>query len=393
MASWILGSLVVLGVSLVLLMTWQQLRRLRQRIDREGSSLPPVSVLKPLKGVDADLERNLETFYALDYPEYELVFGVQEASDPALPVARRVADRHPLITSRFAIGGAEVGLNPKVNNLAGILQHCRHDHLWISDSNVAVEPTVLRGMMHRLTDDVGLVTSFIRGVGGRGVGGALEALQLNTFVMGSVAAVDSSTDRVCAVGKSMLFRRAELEAVGGFSELGRYLGEDQILGEAIRGLGTKVVVSSQPIDNVLGEMSVAQFAGRFLRWARIRRRISRGGYLAELLVNPLPAAACLVALEPSWTTAMVALGVVALVAACGFVVERRLDIRRPLLAYPLLTVIRSMVVAVLWLVPFFSSTVEWRGRTYRIGHRTLLCSDRSRAAAEIDELAPEEAAA
>jgi hypothetical protein len=85
--------------------------------------------------------------------------------------------------------------------------------------------------------------------------------------------------------------------------------------------------------------------------------------------------------------------VVALVSACGFVVERRLDIRRPLLAYPLLTVIRSMVVAVLWPVPFFSSTVEWRGRTYRIGHRTLLCSDRSRAVAEIDELAPEEAAA
>jgi hypothetical protein len=138
---------------------------------------------------------------------------------------------------------------------------------------------------------------------------------------------------------------------------------------------------------------VQQFASRFLRWARIRRRISLGGYLAELLANPLPTAACLVALEPSWTTSVMALGALAIVSLCGFIVERRLDIRRPLLAYPVLTMIRSMVVAVLWPVPFFSSTVAWRGRTYRIGHRTLLDSHGSLAVPEIDELAPEEAAA
>jgi hypothetical protein len=115
--------------------------------------------------------------------------------------------------------------------------------------------------------------------------------------------------------------------------------------------------------------------------------------VAELLANPLPAAACLVALEPSWTTAVMALGALAVVSLCGFIVERRLEIRRRLLAYPVLTVFRSMVVAVLWPVAFFSSTVDWRGRTYRIGRRTLLYSDEPRAVSEIDELAPEEAVA
>jgi ceramide glucosyltransferase len=394
MVSTLLLVAVLVGLTLVLLTVLEQLRRLAQAAPGDGGTQPPVSVLKPLKGVDCDLESNLETFFHLEYPTYELVFGVQDPADPALQVARRVADRHPGIVCRFASTAPEVGVNPKVNNLAGMLPLCRHEVLMISDSNVAVTPDILRSMMTRLEgDNVGLVTSLIRGCRGRGLGGALEELHLNTFVMGSVAAVDGVFGRVCAVGKSMLFRRSDLEAIGGLEELGRFLAEDQILGESIRALGKEVTVCPRPVDNVLGSMTVREFSGRFLRWARIRRRISLGGYLAEVLANPMVAAALLTATAPGVASGAVALATLSALVLAAIVVERRLGVRRPLAHYPPLVLLRSLLAAVLWLVPFASSSLVWRGRRLRIGYRTLLVPDADWSAPELADLEPEEAAA
>ncbi len=390
----LLSVTVGIGLLLVLLMAASQLRRLQGRRPRACVKVPSVSILKPLKGVDSGLESNLETFFALDYPCFELVFGVRDEADPALAVARRVAARHPQVSSRFIATPSEVGANPKVNNLAGILPACSHELLLISDSNVAVAPGMLREMVAELeAEGVGLVTSMIRGRNGRGLGGMLEELQLNTFVMGGVAAVDGLFHRVCAVGKSMLFRRSDLAAVGGFEELGRYLAEDQILGESIRALGRRVVVCSQPVDNVLGVMTVGEFSGRFLRWARIRRRISLGGYLAELLTNPLPFSLLLAAAVPGALTAAVLLLTLVTLVTAAVAGERSLGIRRPPLLYPPLVVLRSLLAAVLWPVPFFSSRVVWRGRRFRIAARTLLVPDAGWVAPELSELEPEEAAA
>jgi ceramide glucosyltransferase len=389
-----LAGLTVLGLLLSLVMLAAQWRQQAAAPPPAPAAWPPVSILKPLKGVDADLEGNLESFFRLEYPTYELVFGVADPGDPALAVARRVAARHPRVAARFATGGPEVGFNPKVNNLAGILPHARYQLLLISDSNIAVVPSMLQHMVRRLEQDgVGLVTSFIRGSGGRGLGGALESFQLNTFVLGGVAAVSGLFGRVCAVGKSMLLRRADLERIGGLAELGRYLAEDQICGELIRGLGQDVVVCPEPIDNVLGHLSLRSFVGRHLRWARIRRRIAPAGYAGELLTNPLPPAIALLAVAPGLGAASLLLLTVATLAATATAGERRLGVRRPLLHYPPLAVLRALLVAVLWPVPIISSTVSWRGRSFRIGSRTLLLPDEPWLGDELAELSPEEAVA
>jgi ceramide glucosyltransferase len=393
MVEWTLAGLTVAGLLLTLVMLGAQWKQLIAEAPLASGPRPAVSILKPLKGVDADLEANLETFFELDYPSFEIVFGVAAADDPALAVARRVAARHDTVTARFAIGGAEVGFNPKVNNLANILHLARHEVLLISDSNVAVEPSMLRHMAARLDDDVGLVTSFIRGKGGRGIGGALESLQLNTFVMGGVAAVAGLLGQVCAVGKSMLLRREDLEKIGGFAELGRYLAEDQICGELIGGLGKDTVVCPRPVDNVLGRLSLESFASRHLRWARIRRRISVPAYSVELLSNPLPAALGLVAVAPGGASAALAAATITVLCAVAVIAERLLGVRRPLHHYPLLVPFRSLTVMLLWPVPFISARVVWRGRSFRIGPRTLLLPDRSWAADELGELSPEEAVA
>jgi ceramide glucosyltransferase len=394
MVEWFFAAIIGIGLLLTLVMLGAQWRQLASGAPSAPTDWPGVSILKPLKGVDADLEANLETFFELDYPSYEIVFGVADADDPALAVARRVAARFRKASCRFAVGGPEIGFNPKVNNLANILRRARHEVLLISDSNIAVEPSMLRHMVARLeSGEVGLVTSFIRGIRGSSLGASLESLQLNTFVMGGVAAVGGLFGQVCAVGKSMLLRRGDLDRIGGFAELGRYLAEDQICGEFIRGLGRKVVVCPRPVDNVLGRLSVRDFASRHLRWARIRRHISLPGYSAELLTNPLPAACVLLAIAPGRATAaFAALTYVTLVVA-AVASERILSVRRPLHHYPLLVALRSLLVGLLWLVPFVSNTVVWRGRSFRIGARTLLEPETPWLPEELADLSPEEAAA
>ena len=373
MVTALLGTLVVVGLVVVVVMAFVQARQLRSAAPATCGAAMPVSVLKPMKGVDARLEANLETFFRLDYPCYELVFGVSEPADPALEVARRVAGRHPQVAARFVAGGRPVGHNPKVNNLASMLRTARHELLLISDSNVAVGGDYLQVMVDQLEQPgVGLVTSFIRGTAGRGLGGALESLQLNTFVMGGIAAADSLLRRVAAVGKSMLLRRSDLERIGGFAELGRYLAEDQVCGEAIQALGRRVVVSPRPVDNVLGSLSLRGFTSRHLRWARIRRRIAPLGYAAELLANPLPPALLLAALEPGRATAILAATTLGVTSALALGLERRLGIHRRALLYPGLELLRALLVAILWPVPFVSSTVDWRGQRFRVGPRTLL---------------------
>lgn len=370
-----LSVLTVVGAALVWLMHLCQRRFLGGLPPEILSPLPAISVLKPLKGVDADLEGNLRSFLDLDYPEYEILLGIQDPDDPAVAVARRVAADALArgVRARVVVDQREIGANPKVNNLANLLGMARHEVILISDSNVAVPPGYMTGMAaHMLQPGVGMVTSLFRGTSSRGFGGALEAVQLNTYVMGGVSAASGLLGRVCAVGKSMLLRRADLERIGGLGELGRYLAEDQVCGEAIHALGLGVVVCPQLIDNVLGPVSVRRFASRHLRWARIRRHISPWGYASEVLANPLLAAGAAFVLDPGWATAGLLAATMALVTGSALASERAVGVRRSPALYLLLEPLREILVGLLWPVPFLSRRVSWRGRTYRIGRRTLL---------------------
>ena len=344
--------------------------------------LPPVSILKPLKGSDAGLEANLESFFRLAYPCYEVVLGAQDAADPALAVARGVAAAHPDVPSRVVVDTREVGINPKVNNLANLLRHAGHDVLLISDSNVRVRPEYLADLAAHLSrPGVGLVSSPFRAAAARGAGGALEALQLNTFVLGGVAALHRLFGGVCVVGKSMLVRRATLEALGGFAFLARYLAEDQVCGEEVARRGLNVALSGHVIDNVLGRLSLRDALARHLRWARIRRRMSPAGYAGELLLQPVFAAAVAAATDPGLATALLLATTVVARAALDAAAERAAGVHRRLAVYPLLSTARDLLVAAVWGVPFVSSSVAWRGRRFTIGPRTVLVGPEAPAAA------------
>jgi ceramide glucosyltransferase len=278
-----------------------------------------------------------------------------------------------------------VGSNPKVNNLANLLKHARHGVIWISDSNTRVAPETLAELAAQLQQPgVGLVSSPFRGVAGKGLGGALESLQLNAFVMGGVAAVHQVLRGVCVVGKSMLLRRTTLDAIGGMALLSQYLAEDQVCGEEVARLGMRVVLARRPVDNVLGALPVKGFLARHLRWAKIRWRMSPLGYVGEALLNPILVAAVGALLLHNVATVAVfaaaCLGRVALDVAA----ERAAGVARPLLSYLALVPLRDLLIGLAWPVPLVAPQVRWRGNTLRLGPRTRLVGAPQRATESLE---------
>jgi ceramide glucosyltransferase len=365
------AGLVLFGVLAAAVMAWSQRRLILAPPPPVPDELPPISVLKPLKGVDAELEENLESVFAQDYPKFEVILGTEDADDPALDVARRVAARHPEVPSIVLSDPSRIGFNPKVNNLSNLARHARHATLLISDSNIRVDRGYLSDLAaQRAKTGAGLVWSLFRGVGGRGLGGRLEELQLNLYVAGGMAALVDLAGRPGCVGKSMLLSREDLEAVGGFPFLARFLAEDQVCAEELHARGRRVVVTGHVVDNILGRRDLRDFASRHLRWARLRRRLSLAAYAGEFLLNPV-FGALLSALALRGTEAWLLAGAaLAAMSAIDALAERGLGRRRPLAVYPALELALALVRGALWFVPLFSSTVVWRHNVLRLGPRS-----------------------
>lgn len=364
---------VALGLFFMLLMALSQRALLRDPAPPEPAEFPPVSILKPLKGAEADLKENLRSIFRLDYPDFEIILGTEEANDPALALARRVAAEFPSVRSVVLSSDAAIGFNPKVNNLANLVLQASHPLILISDSNIRVPSDYLKDLVaHRARAGGGLVWSLFRGVNGRGLGGMLESLQLNVAVMGGVSALMRLLRIPCAVGKSMLLDRAELEDIGGFRFLGQFLAEDQVCAEELAKRGRPVVVTGHLIDNVLGRRTYRDFVGRHLRWARLRRRVHFSGYVGEALLNPVfVALAALLALRTPDAALVAALS---LVGACliDASTERELGVRRPAWTYPLLELALSCSRGVLWFVALVTGTVVWRGNVLSLGPRSRI---------------------
>ncbi|HKM53947.1 MAG TPA: glycosyltransferase, partial [Isosphaeraceae bacterium] len=201
----LLGLVAVVAVastvSSMLALGW--VTRPRRGAKREAYT-PPVTILKPLKGLDEELEENLRSFFRLNYPTYQLLFGVADANDPAIPVVQKLLEEFPDHDARLVVGCPSFGLNPKVENLASMDRFRKHAVILISDSNVRVRPDYLRETTCYLADPgVGLVTNLFAGIGETHSGAIMENLQLNGYIAGGMAL--ASVLRVtCVVGKSML---------------------------------------------------------------------------------------------------------------------------------------------------------------------------------------------
>jgi ceramide glucosyltransferase len=327
-----------------------------------------ISILKPLSGVDDGLEANLASFAAIDWPEFEVLLGIHDASDPALPVARAAAARWP---GRFRVvmQGPDLWMNPKVSQLATLVPAARHSLLVISDSNVRVEQGYLAEIAARLEDPgVGLVTHLIAGIGERSSGALLENLHLAGGVATGIAAAKQIAGRDVVMGKSMALRREDLEAMGGLEPVKDLLAEDYVIGQMVpRLLGKRVELASRPVQNVVQDSSLGQFFHRARRWAVLQHAlVGPWLYAAQIIHNPVLLATVALAVEPAtWTAA----AWVAVAGARALLDGAAGSALRPGGFHPaqLLRVPgKDLILGLAWIEGFLRRTVNWRGTRLRV---------------------------
>jgi ceramide glucosyltransferase len=395
-----LAALVLLAIGtlsfLFALVSQAAVRIVRKRTPRSGPT-PPISVLKPLKGVDPDLFDNLASLARQDYPCFELVLGCEDVMDPALAVARRLQRAFPNVPITIVAGGKPIGHNPKVNNLAQLARAARFDWMLVSDADVRVGPHYLRALAAETADPrVALVSSVIAAIEERSIGATLDSLHMNGFIASSVCAAEVLCGIPCVVGKSMFFRKSALDGLGGLELVKDVLAEDYVLGAAFHAAGYRVALSGYNVRAIAGARTFRSFFDRHVRWAQMRRRIIPGLYLGEPLLLPTPwlVGAGGLALSAGRSMShgeavLLAVSAIVLAAKCSAdaVLAKYLRRARIDVVDAALIPLKDLVMVLVWAVAWFKSTVEWRGNAFRIGKGSVLTPILAEPEAEAEQRA------
>src|SRR5579862_8747135 len=285
-----------------------------RRVRPTPLSLPPISILKPLKGTDPDMYESFRSHCLQKYPGYEIIFGISEANDPAIGFVERLQREFPQIPIRTVLCLRDLGTNIKVSNLAQMVTEARYDHIVVNDSDIRVEPDYLEQVVGPLVDPkVGLVTCLYRGVAGSSLGSRLESLAISTdFSAGVLVARLIEGGLHFGLGSTLAFRQSDLSAIGGFDNLADYLADDYELGRRIAALGREVQLSGTVVETFLPRYGWQQFLDHQLRWARTIRESRPGGYAGLVATFGLPWAvlAFMCARGAIWAWALLGLVVV-----------------------------------------------------------------------------------
>ena len=325
-------------------------------------SAEPISILKPLAGLDLDLESNLRTFFEQDYPAFEILFAVRNENDPAVPVVCRLQKEFPGIASRLVLTGEPPYHNAKVFSLERMLSVASHDLVVMSDSDIRVTPDMLQTVGAEFQDSkLGVATCPYRAVPGASFWSRLEATGMNTDFWGGALVARMLEGMRFAVGPTIVARRAVLNAIGGFARLKDYLAEDFVLGKFAAEAGHGVILSSYVIEHHIGSASFAENVAHRLRWARSTRRSRPAGYIGQMFTMPLPLALLVCALSPGWWPILPLVLIVR--GAAAYSISQR--VLRGKLNWFLLP-IEDLMGFCFWLAGFFGNTISWRGRYYRL---------------------------
>ncbi len=343
----------------------------RDFFSRKGNGnpyLPPVTILKPVKGMDAESFINFASFCVQDYPLYQIVFAVASPDDPVVPVIKNLIERYPEADVELVLDGGIYGSNYKVCNLMNAFPRAKYDILIVCDSDIRVEPQYLREVCSGFSDpSVGLVTSLYRSSGIRGFATALEALGFTAEMVPNVMVALKLEGLSFALGASMAVRREALEKIGGFPALVDYLADDYQLGNMVYRAGHRLALSGHFVESVMKRESLAGILSRQLRWARTMRVSRPAGYFTSGITQPVPMA--LIALivsgfSPAGWLAFFLLGLIRLIVVhcySRFFVGDRLIPR-----YLWLLPIRDFLAFGTWALSFLGNRVTWRGNRFRL---------------------------
>jgi len=322
----------------------------------------PISILKPLSGLDLDLESNLRTFFEQDYPVFEILFAVRHANDAAVPVVTRLQKEYSRVPSRLLITGEPPYPNAKVYSLDRMLAAAANDLVVMSDSDIRATADMLRTIAAEFQDpQLGVATCPYRAVPGRSFWSRLEATGMNTDFWGGALVARMLEGMRFAVGPTIAARHQVLQAIGGMDRLKDYLAEDFVIGKFAAEAGQGVILSSYVIEHHIGSSTLSQNVAHRIRWARSTRRSRPAGYVGQLFTMPVPLALVVCAFSPSWWPVLPVTLVVRLLAAYA-VSARVLRARLNWLLVP----VEDLIAFFFWIAGFFGNSISWRGRRYRL---------------------------
>jgi ceramide glucosyltransferase len=328
-----------------------------------GPARPAVTVLKPLCGNEFALYEQLCSVCAQDYPQFQLIFGLQNARDTALPAVRRVQRQFPALDIDCVIDATRHGVNAKVSNLINMLSLCRHELLIIADSDIAVPPDYLARVLAPLADsEVGLVTCPYVGRARSGVWSALGALFINDWFMPSVRLSALFGSQAFVSGATVALRREVLERSGGLEQLGDQLADDYKLGVQVRSLGLRTVLSELSVETMVDEPSLMALWEHTLRWLRTIRSVQPWGYACLFTTFSLPMAALGAALAGFRPTALILLAIT-LGARLVLHLRRHSGGWLRLALLPL----HDALLLALWCWSFLGREVSWRQTRFGVG--------------------------
>src|ERR1700732_3195044 len=301
---WVVAVLVVAAfpLSYYLLAIFAALafsRRIKVQAPPAPTFEPPVSIVKPVHGVDFASYENYASFCTQDYREYEILFAVNKESDPAVAVVTRLIADYPQRRLTLLIGAEHFGANQKVNNLARLTREARHEVLALSDGDVRVGPKYLRNVVAPLRDaNVGAVTSFYRGIVQNNLYAGLEAVGASSDFFAGVLMASWTEGVKFALGASIATTKTWMQKIGGFEAIAAFLADDYEIGRRITQSGGRVVLSHQTVSTMYPAQTPRNFWQHQLRWARTIRLCRPASYTALLFTQGLPWALAAALLAP-----------------------------------------------------------------------------------------------
>jgi ceramide glucosyltransferase len=372
-----LACLLIASVYSVLTLTATLVWRFRGARTSSGDEhQPPISILKPLCGIEPELLANLRSFCEQDYPRFQVIFGVRDPLDPALAIVDQLIAEFPALAISVVINPRLFGDNFKNSNLMNMLDVAQHDILVVADSDAKVRPDYLERVTAPLRlPQVGLVTCIYTAVPSPTVWSRLGAMYVNEWFMPSVLLAWLFGHENYASGQTLCLRRATLDAIGGLSPIGSHLADDYRLGELVRSLGLKIVLSSYEVETLHHEPSLGSLVNHQVRWMRTLQILRPRSFRFIFLSFSLP----LALLGMLLTSRAAPAGVMAW-TMFGFTLSaqlllhithhRRLGFAR--FADLALIPARDLILCWTWLRTFFVSRVMWRGSEFDVDSQGVM---------------------
>jgi ceramide glucosyltransferase len=331
-------------------------------------ALPPASILKPLRGLDPEAYENFASFCRQDYPEYEILFAVSDAGDPAVAIVERLISDFPERAIRVVVTGAAAGANIKVSNLCRLASEARYELLVESDSDVRVAPNYLRGVAERMAETgVGGVTSLYRGIAAPNWVAALDCVGSSASFCGAALVAREVEGLKFMMGSTIAVKREVLAEIGGFEALADLHSDDYELGRRISARGLRIELTAEPVGMIFPLETLGGYLRHELRWFIGIRHVRPGGHFGMLFTHGLPLAIFAAILAPSAAIAAAYLGAYAILRfAMAWTVGvwglRDPVVRRKWWLLPL----RDALAFLVWLASFAINRIEWRGNRFRL---------------------------